>query len=89
MELFGAPTAGKVVTVIFAGLLSRLQNRQIGWPCAIENTANVDTALSVLISIAGAIADEATGIDELTPIVDCRHPVALGESNESCALVVE
>jgi hypothetical protein len=45
--------------------------------------------LSVLVSIAGAIADEAAGIDELTPIVDCRYPVALGESNEPCALVVE
>ena len=52
-----------------------------------KNTADIDARLVVLIGYAGAIADQATGLGEITPAIDCGYGMARSECHKDCASV--
>jgi hypothetical protein len=53
--------------------LGRLQEWQIGWLRALKNTTDIGARLVVLIGYTGAVADQATGLGEITPAIDCGY----------------
>ena len=55
--------------------LDRLHDRQVGGLGALENVADIDTGLTIGIPVAGAVADQAAGRDELARAVDRWDPV--------------
>ena len=67
----------------------RLQERQIGWLRALENTTDIDARLVVLIDRAGAVAYQAAGRWEFAPAIDCRYGVARSECDKDCASICE
>src|SRR5262245_25427266 len=56
--------------------LGRLHDGQVRWICAFEDTANVNTDLSVCVRYAGSVAHQATGQDIFAKTVHRWHGMA-------------
>src|SRR5262249_45056749 len=83
------PSALAASRLIVSSNLVGCRNGKIGCFRALENTADIDARLVVLIERTGAVAHQAAARREFAPAVDCGDGMARGESSESCASIRE
>jgi len=66
--------------------LGWLHDRQVGWLFSLENSASVNSVLTICIREAASVAHQTTGCDKLGPMVDRRHFMTFRQRNEMIAM---
>src|SRR5215510_7688773 len=66
--------------------LGWLQDRQVGWLCALENVPSVNARLAIGASNACPIAHQAAGFDVIAPVVNRWNGMARRECNQPLTL---
>src|SRR5262245_54538975 len=61
--------------------LGRLEEWQVSRPSSLEDAADVNAALVVLIDRAGTVTHQPAGVRILAPAVDCGNRMARRQSN--------
>src|SRR5262249_10410810 len=62
---------------------------QLGGPVALDYSSGVDARLTVRFEKTAAITHQTTGNREVPRLLNCRHPVAHGESSKLFAVCGE
>ena len=67
----------------------RLLHRQVGGLGALKDPSGVNTDLAPGAGAAGPVADQPSGVDKFTPVIDRRNGIACCQRDELLLLAEE